>query len=80
MAERYADPSDPLNAPKYHAGKPCIERGCNNPAGTAWSRFWCQPCNAKRMDRISASLEKMAPEYGAQAETVAQPEQQEGGA
>jgi hypothetical protein len=59
MAERYADPADPLNGPKHHTGKPCIERGCTNPAGTAWSRFWCQPCNAKRMDRISASLERV---------------------
>ena len=63
MAERYADPGDPLNGPKYHTGKPCIERGCNNPAGTGWSPFWCQPCNAKRMDRISASLEQMVREF-----------------
>jgi hypothetical protein len=59
MAERYDDPSDPHNGPQHHTGKPCIERGCNNPAGTAWSPFWCQPCNAKRMDRISASLDRV---------------------
>lgn len=56
----YHDPAHPHNGPQYHTGKPCIERGCTNPAGTAWSPVWCQPCNAKRMDRISGSLEKMA--------------------
>ena len=55
--ERYADPNDPLNGPEYHTGKECLERKCGNPAGTGWSPFWCQPCNAKRMSRISATLE-----------------------
>lgn len=55
--ERCEDPNDPMNGPEYHTGKKCIERGCNNPAGTGWSRFWCQPCNAKRLNGISATLE-----------------------
>lgn len=54
----HQDPNDPANGPKYHTGKPCIE-GCGRPAGTYWSKYWCQPCNAKRMDSISASLESM---------------------
>lgn len=54
---RYEDPKDPLNGPAYHTGKPCITKGCENPAGTNWGKFWCQPCNAARMNRISATLE-----------------------
>lgn len=54
--ERFEDPLDPLNGPTYHTGKSCIEPGCANPAGTHWSRFWCQACNAKRMRHISGAL------------------------
>jgi hypothetical protein len=56
--ERYEDPADALNGPKYHTGKTCIERGCDNPTGTHWSPFWCQPCNANRLKRIGAALER----------------------
>ena len=56
--EKYRDPNDPLNGEKYHTGKPCVE-GCGRPAGTAWSKFWCQPCNAARMDGIGDSLKKI---------------------
>lgn len=52
---RYEDPSDPLNGPEHLTGKPCIER-CGRPAGTAWSPFWCQPCNSERMNRIGSFL------------------------
>ena len=55
--ERYQDPGDPLNGPEYHTGKRCVEAGCDNPAGTHWSKLWCQPCNAARLDRISRALE-----------------------
>lgn len=54
--ERYEDPQDPLNATSYHTGKTCIEKGCSRPAGTHWSPFWCQQCNAARMRRISGAL------------------------
>lgn len=53
---RCENPADPLNGPEYHTGQKCVEKGCNNPAGTHWSPFWCQPCNAKRLGRVSASL------------------------
>ena len=53
------DPNDPANAASYHTGKPCIELGCMEPAGTAWSSYWCQRHNAERLDRISASLDQM---------------------
>jgi hypothetical protein len=59
---RYEDPSDPLNGPEYHTGKACIEPGCKRQAGTAWSPYWCQPCNAERMNRISQSLNGMLKE------------------
>jgi hypothetical protein len=53
--ERYQDPDDPLNGSDHLTGKLCIEK-CGRPAGTHWSPYWCQPCNASRMDRISGSL------------------------
>lgn len=59
MSNRCADPNDPLNSPKYHTGKPCVERGCVKPAGTAWSPFWCQAHNAERMARVNDSMEIM---------------------
>lgn len=55
----YNDPIDIGNSPKYHTGKLCIEKGCNNPAGTAWSPYWCFKCNVKRIDRINASFDKL---------------------
>lgn len=55
--ERFEDPNDTLNSATYHTGKMCIEKGCNNPAGTHWSEFWCQACNALRLSRISRNLE-----------------------
>lgn len=57
--ERYEDPKDELNGPNYLSGLVCIERGCKKPAGTAWSPYWCQECNAKRIRRITANLERM---------------------
>ena len=59
--EKYQDPEDPLNGKGYLTGKLCIE-GCGRLAGTAWSKFWCQPCNAERMDRIGKELLKIAKE------------------
>lgn len=56
---RYADPRDPFNDPSHLSGRTCIEKGCDRPAGTKWSPYWCQPCNAERMDRISKALEAM---------------------
>lgn len=54
----YKDPDNPGNSDKYHTGKNCIEPGCNNPAGTAWSPFWCFPCNVKRIERIDSQLKE----------------------
>ena len=60
--KRCEDPADPNNGPRYLTGKLCIER-CGRPAGTAWSPYWCQPCNAARMNRISAFLDAEVRHY-----------------
>jgi len=57
--EAFEDPENVGNSPKYHTGKKCIEKGCNKPAGTAWSPFWCFECNVKRMKRIAQQLENL---------------------
>ena len=50
--ESYADPDHGFNGPEFYTGKMCVE-GCGRSAGTVWSPHWCQPCNAKRMRRIT---------------------------
>lgn len=58
----YNDPKDRGNSAKYHTGKLCIGldgQKCEKPAGTWWSPYWCFGCNVKRIDRITASLEKI---------------------
>lgn len=47
------------NSSKYHTGSKCIESGCNNPAGTAWSPYWCVDCNIKRMDHITKQFDEI---------------------
>lgn len=52
----YQDPDHP----SYHGKKTVKCHGCGEKcAKSAWGQ-WCHPCNVKRMDRISASLESMA--------------------
>lgn len=61
--ESYDDPNHEYNSEKYHSGKQCAgaEHGdnCQNKAGTAWSPYFCQSCNAKRIRRITKSLKEM---------------------
>ena len=57
--ERYEDRDDPGNSAEYHTGEDCIERDCDNPAGTAWSPKWCFGCNRARMRRITEELENL---------------------
>lgn len=64
----YRDPNHALNGPEYLSGRTCVERGCGRPAGTFWSPFWCQPCNATRMDRIGAFIEFEAARYSGNPE------------
>ena len=54
----YRDPDHVGNSAGHHTGKPCIERGCDKPAGTAWSPIWCFKHNVQRMDRINRQLEQ----------------------
>lgn len=53
----FEDPNHPGNGPEHRTGKPCIESGCDRPAGTAWSPHWCFECNVERMRRIGAFLQ-----------------------
>jgi hypothetical protein len=56
----YNDPECEGNSAKYHTGKVCVEPGCNEPAGTAWSPHWCMKHNIERIDRIDAQLTEFA--------------------
>ena len=55
----YENPNHEGNSSKYHTGKTCIKPGCNNPAGTTWSPYWCFECNVKRIKRIDGQLIKL---------------------
>ncbi len=56
----YNDPRHEGNGSAYHTGKPCIEDGCDQPAGTAWSPLWCFEHNVERIDRIGSQLKSVA--------------------
>ena len=50
-----------LNGERYHvcqepSGKTCIERGCDEAAGTLWGPLWCPDHDVERLDRVSASF------------------------
>lgn len=53
----FEDPNHRGNGTTYHTGKECIEKDCHNPAGTAWSPYWCFACNVKRIRRIDKQLD-----------------------
>ncbi len=57
--ESFEDPNHIGNSPAYHTGKPCIEPGCERPAGTAWSEHWCFECNVERIRRIDKALNEL---------------------
>jgi hypothetical protein len=57
--KEYRDVNHPGNSPGFQTGKKCVEIGCNNPAGTAWSPYWCFECNVKRLDKISNQFENL---------------------
>lgn len=63
MKDEYEDPNHEGNSPAHHTGKPCIERGCDKPAGTAWSHLWCMEHNVERMNRITRNLEEIGRRY-----------------
>lgn len=53
------DPNNFRNSSEYHTGKPCIAKGCKEPAGTWWGPHWCQKHNAERLERIGVGLDDM---------------------
>lgn len=71
----YHDPSHPGNAPSYHTGKSCVEEGCERPAGTAWSPWWCQPCNVERMDRIGRNFRSLVERVVQKADAASESEE-----
>lgn len=38
----------------------CIESGCDEPAGTPWTDYWCARHDEERRARITASLDAMS--------------------
>ena len=59
----YEDPHHPGNSAKHHTGKPCIEAGCNKPAGTMWSPHWCFKHNVERMKHIDRQMEDISASF-----------------
>lgn len=57
--EPYADLKHPGNGKRYRTGKLCLMPGCNELAGTAWSRYWCVQHNIERMRRIDAKMAQL---------------------
>jgi len=65
QAEIPVDDSDRAH-PKCHgpdghvcqklSGKVCVERGCDEAAGTTWGPLWCPVHDMERLDRVSAGL------------------------
>jgi len=51
------DPNHKGNSAEYHTGKPCIVKGCKDPAGTWWGPSWCQKHNHERLERIGSNLD-----------------------
>ena len=46
------------------SGRTCIEPDCDRAAGTKWGPLWCPVCDVERLDRVSASLARMAQAKG----------------
>jgi hypothetical protein len=38
------------------SGAPCIEPGCNEPAGTLWGPLWCPDHDRERIARVDRNL------------------------
>ena len=54
--EPWRNRADPRNGSAYQVGHTCIEMGCEQPAGTAWSPYWCFEHNVERIERITQQL------------------------
>jgi len=63
--EPWENPNDEGYSAKYKKGKPCWERGCNEPAGSFWGD-WCFKHNVARMKRIDASFKDIMESFNKQ--------------
>ncbi len=61
------NPASPLNGSEFFSGTACVESGCQNPAGTAWSPHWCWQHNAERMRRLRKQFELLEAECAKEA-------------
>ncbi len=41
------------------SGRTCVERNCNEKAGTPWGPYWCPHHDANRLNRITDSLDDL---------------------
>lgn len=41
------------------SGRTCIERGCDEVAGTLWGPLWCPEHDAERLDNVSRGMESL---------------------
>lgn len=46
----------------------CVERGCNEPAGTPWGKLWCADHDDERLNRLDRQLREIHESF-----TVASP-------
>ena len=59
LMKAFENPKHEGNSSKYHTGKPCMNIGCAEPAGTWWSPLWCLRCNVKRLRRIGQQFDML---------------------
>jgi hypothetical protein len=45
------------------SGRPCLEPGCNKPAGTLWGPMWCPEHDRERLDRIDTQLSDLVASF-----------------
>jgi len=50
------------------SGRPCVQSGCDEPAGTLWGRWWCPEHDQQRLDRIGAALTAIGMSFRGAAE------------
>lgn len=60
--ETYEDPNDEGNSSRHHTGRQCVESGCTEPAGTAWSPWWCFKHNVERIRQVDESMKRLEKE------------------
>ena len=44
---------------KYRSGQICVEHGCNEQAGTAWTPYWCPKHDIERKKRITRQMKNI---------------------